>query len=152
MFSKSINNLLIQLNNSNYPHNAFNYSDEFVCLHMRTQPPMLVEMAIHDEDILQVIKEENQIEKEQIICIENIEVTAEFRREGYLKKLIEAFRSSFPERYICITNVRNKHLSNWLTNNEEWRGTAYMGPIRTDKNSKLLVCLREENFVLINGR
>jgi len=156
MFEKSIQNLIIKLKESNYPENSFIYSDDFIDLNIGIEPIGLVAMAIHDEDCLEVLKEENFISCNDVISIANIEVVEQHQRKGYFKNLLTALRINFPKHYICIPNVFGKELAKWLMNNNEWRGTL---PLMTKqlsnknhKNSeKNLIEERNRNFVLMDN-
>ena len=156
MFEKSIQNLIKNLKKSNYPENTFIYSDDFIDLNMGIEPVGLVAMAIHDEDCLQVLREENFISSSYVISIANVAVREQFQRKGYFKNLLKAFRENFPKHYICIPNVFGEQLAKWLMSNSEWRGTL---PLMTKqlsdqkyKNSaKDLVEERNRNFVLMDN-
>jgi len=150
IFSKAINEMIGHLKESNYPTNAFDYKDQFVTLHMRRQPPCLVQMAIYNEDTSQVLINSHKFNDNLILVLENIEVAEQYRGRGYLKELIKTLSSTFNKYYICITNVYNSRLSEWLTNQDKWKGTAYMGPPRTQ--TKLIESLRQENFVLLDNK
>lgn len=149
LFHTSIEKVIQGIEKSNYPFTPFDYTDEFVEeLHFRLPPPGLVELALYEQNINKAIDQKERVPLDKIICLEAVVVRKAYQNKGYMTALLNSLEATFPNRHLCITNVRNEDFAKWIAKKDKWQGSSYFHPMLNmpgaDKFNKHLMA---QNFV-----
>jgi GNAT superfamily N-acetyltransferase len=153
LFHISIEKVIKGIEESNYPVTPFDYIDEFVEeLHFRLPPPGLVELALYEQDFNKAIGPKERVPLDKIICLEAVTVRKIYQNKGYIAALLNSLEVNFPDRHLCITNVRNEGFAQWIAKREQWQGSSYLHPFwNTARADELNKQLMAQSFVRLAG-